>query len=132
MQYDQFVKQVQSQTGVGSKEEALEVIEATLQTLGERLFGGEADDLAAQLPEELAVYIEDVEEKQNYNRQEFIARVAGLEGCDPSSAEAHIKGVAGVLSTAVTQGEWEDVLSQMPNDLKELLSGKRLRGKQAM
>ena len=52
--YDEFIKQVQGRGHVESREEAERATRATLQTLAERLAGGEPHDLASQLPPELA------------------------------------------------------------------------------
>ena len=54
MKYDEFIGQVQHRAGLGSHTEAECATRATLETLAERLAGGEAHDLAAQLPPELA------------------------------------------------------------------------------
>ncbi len=50
MKYDEFISQVQRRANLASREEAERATRATLETLGERLAGGEAKDLAAQLP----------------------------------------------------------------------------------
>lgn len=59
MQYDQFVGQVQHRAHLANSGQALRVIHATLETLNERLRGNEADDLAAQLPEEMGAFLRD-------------------------------------------------------------------------
>lgn len=49
MRYDEFIGQVQHRAGLGSHAEAERATRATLETLAERLAGGEAHDLAARL-----------------------------------------------------------------------------------
>ena len=53
MQYEEFLNKVQDRLGPAQPDEARRAIIATLETLGERISGGEASDLAEQLPEEL-------------------------------------------------------------------------------
>ncbi|ELZ02672.1 hypothetical protein C481_08391 [Natrialba asiatica DSM 12278] len=53
MQYDDFIGAVQNRGQLGSREAALGISRATLTTLSERVQSGEAENLAAQLPEEL-------------------------------------------------------------------------------
>ena len=56
MKTDEFVAEVQQRAGLDS-EAAFNAISATLATLSERLAGGEAKDLASQLPYEIGVYL---------------------------------------------------------------------------
>ena len=58
MKYDEFIAQVQRRADLKTKNEAVQAIRAVLETLGERLAGGEPKDLAAQLPSEIASYLE--------------------------------------------------------------------------
>ena len=52
MDYEHFITTVQHEAGV-SKDEAERAVGATLTTLAERISGGEANDIAKQLPSEL-------------------------------------------------------------------------------
>jgi uncharacterized protein (DUF2267 family) len=45
MKYDEFISQVQRRADLASREEAERATRATMETLGERLAGGEAKDL---------------------------------------------------------------------------------------
>jgi hypothetical protein len=54
VRYDEFLGHVQHRARLGSRGEAERATRATLETLAERLVGGEAHDLASQLPPELA------------------------------------------------------------------------------
>ncbi|MBV9453912.1 MAG: DUF2267 domain-containing protein, partial [Rubrobacter sp.] len=53
MQYEEFLEKVQDRIGPADPTEARRAVNAALSTLSERISGGEAKDLAAQLPEEL-------------------------------------------------------------------------------
>ena len=57
MKYDEFIKEVQTHGHIESREEAERATRATLETLAERLVGGEPHDLASQLPPELAEHL---------------------------------------------------------------------------
>lgn len=57
VKYDEFIAQVQRRADLSTKDEAERAIRATLETLAGRLAGGEAKDLAAQLPPEIAIYL---------------------------------------------------------------------------
>ena len=52
MKHDEFIGQVQHRARLSSRGEAERATRATLETLAERLAGGEEQDLAAQLPAE--------------------------------------------------------------------------------
>ncbi len=57
MKYDEFINEVQTRGHMESRQEAEEATRATLQTLAERLAGGEPHNLASQLPPELAEHL---------------------------------------------------------------------------
>lgn len=125
MDYSLFIKEVQTRGNLDSREEAAKAVEATLQTLGERLFGGEAKDLAAQLPRNLSRFLLGQENKGDFHKEEFVQRVSRREGTDPAMAEAHARTVIGVLCDAVSSGEIDDVLSQLPHDYGDLFAERR-------
>ena len=56
MKHDEFIGRVQHLAQMSSRGDAERATWATLQTLGERLAGGETKDFAAQLPPQLAQY----------------------------------------------------------------------------
>ena len=57
MKHDEFIGQVQHRARLSSRGAAERATRATLEPLAERLAGGEADDLAAQLPLELGEHL---------------------------------------------------------------------------
>ena len=58
MKGEQFIAEVRNLAELDNDEEARKAIGATLATLKERLAGEEPSDLAAQLPPEIAPYVE--------------------------------------------------------------------------
>jgi uncharacterized protein (DUF2267 family) len=123
VKYEEFVGSASARTG-RPPEIAESLTHATLRVLAERLSGGEARDLASQLPKELQPdLIPPTQEAQPLEAQDFVRRVAEQAHVDEGEAR---KAVAAVLTTtrdAVTPGEWEDVASQMGRELDVLMAG---------
>jgi uncharacterized protein (DUF2267 family) len=120
MKADQFIKEVKERAGLASREDAIEATQATLSILGERLFGGERDDLAAQLPPELQPFLLLAKENQKFDLDEFFLRISEEEECAVEEAAEHARAVIDVLCDAVTAGEIEDIKSQLPKDFAAL------------
>ena len=124
MKYDEFIAQVRHRAGLGSHAEAERATRATLETLAERLAGGEAHDLASQLPPELARYLElpDAGIAAKLTLDEFFELVSEREGVDLSAAAFHARVVIGVLTEAVSIGEIQDVRVQLPAAFAQLFN----------
>ena len=122
MRYDEFLGQVQHRAGLGSHAEAERATRATLETLAERLAGGEAHDLASQLSPELARYLElpDAGIAAKLTLEEFFELVSEREGVDLPDATLHARVVIGVLTEAVSLGEIKDVRVQLPAAFAQL------------
>ena len=120
MKGEQFIAEVRNLAELCSTGDAEKAIRATLETLKERLAGNEPSNLAAQLPPEVAVFVEGEGGREAFSVQEFYERVAEKEGTNSGEALKHARAVATVLQTAVTGGELEDVRSQLGNDYEEL------------
>jgi uncharacterized protein (DUF2267 family) len=121
MKGEQFIAEVRNLAELDTNEDAQKAIRSTLETLKERLAGNEPSNLAAQLPPEIAPYVEGDGGREAFSVQEFYERVAQKEGTTNSEeAVKHARAVATVLQTAVSGGELEDVRSQLGNDYEEL------------
>ena len=122
MTRDEFLREVQERLRLVDKAEAETASRSVLAATADRLTPDEANDLAAQLPHDLAEFIRRRPggvQKMDYDT--FINRVLGdLDLQEPSQAERVVKGVLSVVRDAVGEGEWEDVVSQMPADMKEM------------
>ncbi|AGB39361.1 DUF2267 domain-containing protein [Natronococcus occultus] len=119
MQYDDFIGEVQQRAQLDSREAALSVSRATLTTLSERIDPGQAENLAAQLPDELARFLEDVDDAERFGHGEFVDRVGDreeIDGADAADAAFHARVVVDVLEEAVTGDALEDVKTQLPTD----------------
>ena len=117
---DEFLTEVRNLAELGDNEEAEKAARATLETLRERLAGNEPSNLAAQLPPEIASYVEVTGGQDRFGVDEFYSRVAQREGVSQDEAARHARAVATALQTAVTGGELDDVRSQLGNDYKVL------------
>jgi uncharacterized protein (DUF2267 family) len=121
--YDQFIAKVAQRAGT-SREDAEALARATLETLAERITGGEAQDLAAQLPKPLkdAVPQRPPGTAEAFDLHEFERRVARRAGVPEDQVEPGIRAVFQTLGEAVTHGEFEDVLAQLPREFRPLAS----------
>jgi uncharacterized protein (DUF2267 family) len=100
--------------------------EAVLETLSERIAGGEADDLAEQLPEEMRPPLERGKARsggkaQRMSLDEFIARIAEREGVGYEQALEHARAVFATLRETLTDKELSDLLSELPRGYYEAL-----------
>ena len=119
MNGERFVAEVKNLADVDSNERAREAVRATLETLRERLAGNEPSNLAAQLPPEVAPFVEGEGGREAFAVEEFYGRVARKEGVDEEAVK-HARAVATVLQTAATGGELGDVRSQLGKGYGEL------------
>jgi uncharacterized protein (DUF2267 family) len=125
VKYDEFMTKVGQRADV-SLEAADALTSATLQTLAERISGGEAADLAAQLPKELQPHLRGAEEQaQGFDVDEFVRRVAERAGTDTDRAEVGIRAVFDTLRETVTAGEIDDIMAQLPAGFRRLVGSKR-------
>ena len=120
MNDEQFIAEVRNLAKLDADEDARKAIAATLETLKERLAGEEASDLAAQLPPEIAPYLEGSGGRESFSVEEFYERVAQKEGVGKDDAVSHARAVATVVQTAVSEGELDDIRSQLGGGYKEL------------
>lgn len=122
MRSDEFLAKVTERTDLESQAGAMRAAQATLNTLAERLRGNEPLDLAAQLPEDLGQHLRTAQAGtgERFDADEFIQRVSEREGVDGEQGRRHAMAVLGVMSEAVSHGEMEDVMQQLPEDFKGL------------
>ena len=124
MQYEEFVRGVEDRLTDPRPGEAEQAIIATLQTLGERISGGEAADIAAQLPDELAEPLTGVgDAAEGFGLEEFYRRVAEREDTGVDEALEHVPAVMTVLAQAISDDELQDVRSELPREFYPLLQG---------
>jgi len=120
MQYDEFIGEVQHRARLSSHGEAEDAVRATLSCLAERLAGGAAENLAAQLPAEIGRHLHGAGgDPERLSPDAFIRRVAEREGVEPPDAAFHIRAVLEVLGDA-TAGALEKIRAQLPDEYDPL------------
>ncbi|MEJ2870966.1 DUF2267 domain-containing protein [Actinomycetospora sp. OC33-EN08] len=122
MQQHEFVSAVRESTGLDN-EAAERALQATLTVLGQRLAGGEAKDLAAQLPAGLKEQLPSEGGGEQFDVSTFYERIASQQGGDVTTAQArqHARAIAKGLESALTDGEWQNFTSQLPADYADWL-----------
>ena len=117
---EQFVTTVAHAARVGL-DRAERAIEATLQTLAERIDAGVARDLTEELPDEVAPWLATVTSAERFDIEEFLRRVADREGVDIETAQRHAAAVFVALQRAVSRQEFAALSAQLPKDFAPLL-----------
>jgi uncharacterized protein (DUF2267 family) len=122
MKYDHFVNAVVTLAQLPSHGDAIKIIRATLETLAERLKGGEADHLASQLPEEIGVFLKNPEEQggEAFSIDEFFKRVQRRSGIRMEKLVHQVHAVTEVLKEAVSPNEMMDMYAQLPYEFRQL------------
>ena len=121
MQENEFYGLVQQAGHLDTMDRTQAATEAVLTTLGETLTGGEAEDVAGQLPTELGSVIEDANhDGAGYDRDDFVDRIGErLRDTDLESddAERYADAVTDAVAAALTEGELQDLKAQLREDL---------------
>ena len=123
MNFDRFVGQVQHRARLDSEGHAVGAIQATLQTLSERLDPGETKDIVSQLPREFGIYFQVPKHSQRFSLEDFFQRVSEREHVNKPVAIFHARAVMEVLQEAVSRGEIDDVKAQLPEEWNCLFEG---------
>ena len=105
-----------------SPQQAERLTEAALTVLADRISAGEAEDLAAQLPKGVRDWLVSKEEPaQKFDLEEFIRRVSERTAVDLDTATRGAWAVLSTIRRAVTTGEFEDMLAQLPKEFGEFI-----------
>jgi uncharacterized protein (DUF2267 family) len=125
MPIDEFLRRVADRAGT-DRAGAEAATEAVLETLAERIAGGEVDDIADVLPEELRAPLHRGRERsggkaQRMSLDEFVERIAEREGVDHDAALEHARAVIATLREALPPKELSDLLAQLPRGYQEAL-----------
>jgi uncharacterized protein (DUF2267 family) len=123
--YARFLDEL-SARGRMDRQQAEQAAVAVLSVLKLRLFGGEAKDLEAQLPQKLRELLRDYpseipgEPPASFGADEFLRRVARKLDITFGQAEQTARVVLGVVRDSISEGEARDVEAQLPPDLWSL------------
>jgi uncharacterized protein (DUF2267 family) len=128
MQHDEFIGLVQNRARLSSRGDAERATRAVLETLGERIPEGLADNLAAQLPHEIGEHLRRTEVHagagtgERFDRPGFIARVAERAGVREQQAANLTRAVAEVIDEATQGGLMAKLADSLPADIRELVT----------
>jgi len=116
---DRFLAQVAELTD--DRHRARRATDAVLETLAERIAGGEVPDLMARLPIKLhgplqRGILRSGGRAQRMSAEHFMQRIAEREGVTPAVAAQHARAVLTTLREAVGDDEFFDVTVQLPPD----------------
>lgn len=120
MNYSEFMGEVQNRLELPGPGEAVRATRATLTTLGERLHGGEASDLASPLPMEIDRFLVEADSGQRFDYDEFLDRVSERGEVDRSTANYQAQQVVAVIAEVVPPGNIEKARNQLPDDFEDL------------
>ena len=120
VKHDEFTARVRELAELETNEEAERAIRATFETLRQRLAGNEPNNLADQLPPELATPLRGEGGQDSFSLAEFYRQVSDKEGVEEPEAIRHARAVAAVLQATVTTGEMDHIRDQLKPEYAEL------------
>lgn len=121
MDVKEFFQAVADRAGL-SRQEAADLTRATLETLALRLSGGEARDLALELPEPLRVSLQQGRgEMVIFGPDESIRRVRQRTGLSGPEADRGVRAVLSTLQEAISPKEFGHAMSQLGKEYAQLV-----------
>jgi uncharacterized protein (DUF2267 family) len=112
-----FYQRVADRAGL-PVEDAPRAVDAVLETLAERIAGGEVADLISQLPVELHPALRRGAARTRHATKmsvdDFVRRVAEREGISAERAREHVRAVFETLRDAIDHREFLDITAQLP------------------
>ncbi|UQA90822.1 DUF2267 domain-containing protein [Streptomyces halobius] len=115
MKFDEFLAMVRERGEYEDQEEARKITAAVLRVPADRIPPGEAKNLATQLPPPLDRALRSNGEPEGYGREEFLRRVAERTGAHARTAEWDASAVLATVADAVSGGELNQILGQLPS-----------------
>jgi uncharacterized protein (DUF2267 family) len=129
LKYQEFVARVRERGEYDSSAEAQQVISVVVTALAERLQPDEARQLGAQLPAELGDFLS-VAAGGGLREgvTEFLRKVSDGTGATERTAEWDASAVLSTIADAVSGGELNDVLTQLPSGYAPLFGRPQVSG----
>jgi uncharacterized protein (DUF2267 family) len=126
-----WINDVQEDLEWENRHDALKALRETLHMLRDRLTVQEAVDLASQLPLELkGIYFDGwrtTSKPEKMDRTAFVSRVHSAFGNNPDIDPAEVvQTVLGTIQKKISNGEMQDIRSNLPKDIDELFVQKTL------
>jgi uncharacterized protein (DUF2267 family) len=127
MQYDELVRRTQQYAGFDSPDDAEQLINVFLATLGEPLPREASMSIRAQLPKELKEVVFETQPPETATRandpirlEEFYNRIKGRLDVPYNEGVRLSRVMARVLKEAVSDGEYRDMVGALPDDFRGL------------
>jgi uncharacterized protein (DUF2267 family) len=125
MQYEQLITQIQDETGLTSRTDADEALRATLEAIGAGIPEDLADELAAQLPDEIARCLRPpalvaAGGAGTMNRREFVHRIAEACHLNDDQAAQIIPAVFAAIDRASGGMITTEVRDALPVEMRSL------------
>lgn len=121
MEPSEFYTMVRQQADLESNDEAETAAKAVLETLSERLSPGEAEEIAGELPNELAGVIGTEGAGEGFDSDEFLTRVGNRAGVDEEFATLATRATTHALEEAVGES-FVEVREQFPAEYDGLFA----------
>ncbi|OLT13609.1 hypothetical protein BJF79_20250 [Actinomadura sp. CNU-125] len=128
MRHEEFIGQVQDRARLSGWSQAERATRAVLETLGERVPEGLADNLAAQLPHEIGEHLRRTEvyggggSGERFDRHDFVERIAARAGTDDPRAAYYARVVLEVTDEATQGGTMRKIGDALPPDIRDLMT----------
>ena len=122
MEYEEIVAVVRQASGGIGSEAADRALQATLQTLAERLPRGEARHIVQELPAELKPWIHTETDAEAFDIDEFLVRAAKREETDVETALRHARAVFFALGDALSPEAVAHVAASLPQTFDPLVA----------
>ena len=120
MNHTEFIQSVASKPKM-SPAQAEPITRATLETLAERITGGQARDLASQLPQELKACLSGAGvNPEPFGLPEFLERVQARAAVDLQAATDGARAVFDTLRETISAKEYGDMIDQLPEEFWQL------------
>jgi uncharacterized protein (DUF2267 family) len=123
--YAAFIKHLCERGGM-SPSVAETAAVSVLCALEQRIFGEESQDLEAQLPQKLTELLHRCERHESgppprkFGRAEMLQMVGEELSLNPDAVEPVVRAVLDAIRDQVSEGEVEDIMKQLPADLRDL------------
>lgn len=121
MDYQEFIDRVRERGLISDFDQAARAATATVQTLSERLQGGESGELLAKLPKALQRTVRPHESSMPYGEPDFVKKVSERENVSIDDARRHVRAVFKTLEEAAAPGQIDELRGQLPKEFDSLL-----------
>jgi uncharacterized protein (DUF2267 family) len=124
---NRWLSELSEELGTEDREEAWRALRAYLQLLRDQLTVDEAAQLAAQLPTVLRGAFYEAFDPGHQpakirDRDEFLSALAERTNLNAGRAAQAVEAATRVLRRHIAAGEFDDVLAQLPRELREALN----------